>query len=81
MDFETFHEDMWDYVSEEVVDDSIWTKKQEFIREYTYDLYKLYVSKIKMLEPHVYETPLTIKECAKITENIFSKMIKFGMLS
>jgi hypothetical protein len=46
--FEEFFEDVWDYVSEEVVDDDYWDDNYKFIRDTTYDVYGIYRNNINL---------------------------------
>lgn len=40
--FDDFFEDVWDYVSEVIVDDDLWDKHKSRFQELTFDLYQYY---------------------------------------
>ena len=39
LDYNEFFEEVWDYISEDVVTDEFWQNNEEFIRELTFDYY------------------------------------------
>lgn len=40
--YEDFFEEVWDYVSQHIVDDDLWENHVEQFQEVTFDLYKIY---------------------------------------
>jgi hypothetical protein len=77
--FEEFLEEVWDYVSENVVTDAFYRDNIDLIREITFRLYQLFKGKIVEVESNIFETRLTTKECGRILEDTFSAIISFGV--
>lgn len=73
--YHQFFEDSWDFVSEDIVDDTFYENNLDFIKEITFDFYNQYESanklntKQKQLE--------SAKEVGKLFEIFFSKLIKY----
>ena len=68
--FEEFMEDSWDYVSEMVVSDDFWDKNMEFIREVTFEIYRL---------QQRYYVNFDAKIAGKTLEIFFSNIVKYGI--
>ena len=79
LNFEEFIEYTWDYVSENVVSDEYWDNNHEFIREITYNLYRLYEKNIiKNSSGEIILEKLDAKMCGKILESTFLTIIRFN---
>lgn len=44
LNFEEFYYEMWDYVSENVVDDGYWYKNEASLKEFTHGWYRIYLN-------------------------------------
>ena len=67
--YDEFFNDVWDYVSEHIVDDELWQKHEEEFYAMTFDLYDLY-SKASITFPNgERQELLTPKVCARIIES------------
>lgn len=80
LSLEDFVEEAWDYVSGNVVSTNFYYRNEDFIREVNFDLYKVFKNKVTQVGVNQYKMNLTTKECGKILENFFSKLIKFGVI-
>ena len=63
--------DIWDNVSEDIISDEFWNSHQDFIRDITYELYRVELKNGK----------INIKVCAKRLEIMFSSLFKYGIIS
>ncbi len=63
--------DIWDNVSEDIISDDFWNTHQDFIRDITYELYRIELKNGK----------INIKVCAKRLETMFSSLFKYGIIS
>lgn len=77
--YEEFREDAWDYVSGKVVNTNYYEDNFDFINECTFDMYKMYCSKMQQDGLYAIEG-LTIRDCGKILEFMFSNIIKFNQI-
>lgn len=68
--FDDFFYDVWDDVSEKVIDDNFWDDNLELIKEVTFDLYRLRERG---------GNRLTKKHCAVLLENFFHNILKNGV--
>lgn len=74
VDFETFIEATWDYVSVYVVSDKFRTENNEFIMELTYELYQIH-AKSGMIDSMTYK--FSPRDAGKILECYFSMLKKY----
>lgn len=73
--YEEFFDEVWDYVSEDIVDDVFWDNNQPMLRELTYDLYYMYKnSLVKTNYDSVIFNPLSPKVVAKLIETFFTNL-------
>lgn len=77
LSFEEFIEITWDYVSEYVVSDDYWEDNNEFIRNITFDLYRLYEKTNMFDNGYCINPKITPRICGKILESFFSNLIKY----
>lgn len=83
--YDDFVSEAWDYVSEKVVSDQYWENNFDFIQECTFDMYNFYSKKIKNVTTEGSDNPvfvegITVKECGKILESMFSNIIRFQQI-
>ena len=66
MDYDTFSYTLWsDYISEKIVSDAYIQKNEDFIRELTFDTYKIFRS-----------GGITIKTAGKMLESLFDNLFR-----
>lgn len=78
--YEEFFDEVWDYVSEDIVSDDFWDENQSMLRELTYALYYMYKnSLVKTNYDSVIFNPLSPKVVAKLIEIFFTNLkLKHG---
>ena len=73
--YDNFFEDSWDFVSEDIVDDTFYENNTDFIRELTFDFYNQYDNANKL---NTKQKQLdSAKEVGKLFEIFFSKLVKY----
>ena len=67
MDYDKFRHILWsEYISEKIVSDTYIEKNEDFIRELTFDAYKMYLA-----------GGITLKIAGKMFESFFDNMFRF----
>lgn len=68
--FDDFFYEVWDYVSDKVVDDNFWDDNIEMLKEVTFSFYT-FNQKLR--------SPLKVKEVGKLLEDFFHNILKNGI--
>lgn len=83
--YESFFEDVWDYVSQHIVDDDMWEKHIDDFQEVTFDLYQFYVNTsyigntvVERIDPETHEVikDIVSTRIYPITSKICARMIE-----
>ncbi len=75
LSFDDFTEECWDYVSEYIISDKDWENNKDFIRETTFDIYRLYLnSEEKTIDGKIHHS-LPPKLCGKLLEIFLSNLL------
>lgn len=72
LSYEEFFNDVWDYVSEHIVDDDLWKTYENQFYEITFDFYGMYSKTtyyVQEEEIQVLKEPLSPKICARLIES------------
>ena len=77
LNFDEFLEEVWDYVSEYLISDKFWEDNAEYIRELTFDVYRIYE---RSYHPDYQVYMLTPRVCGKLLEIFIHKSEKYNFL-
>lgn len=70
--YEEFFNDVWDYVSEHIIDDELWRLFEDKFSEITFDFYGMYSKTtyyVQVDEVQELREPLSPKVCARLIES------------
>ena len=82
LDYNEFFEEVWDYISEDVVTDEFWQNNEEFIRELTFDYYEFYKKTIVTSQyGEVLFNPLSPSIVARLIEKSIEEFLKIGIVT
>lgn len=74
--YETFFEEVWDYVSHHIVNDDMWEKHTEKFQELTFDLFQFYKNTCLTLPNGEVQFLVTPKVYARIIESFVKNFSK-----
>lgn len=80
LSLDEFSEETWDYVSGEVVTDTIWENNQPLIRAITFDLYSTYLESVLKNAHGLHVSVMYPKLTASILEKFFRSLIEYKQI-